>query len=171
MADERQREFDEQDSDLGLGTVAPSQIRRRILEKNGNFNVIRRGLSFWSSASIYHHLLNMSWSGFLGWAALAYLGLNLFFAAIYVVLDVHVGALAGGDSIEGVHRFLRAFYFSVETSSTIGYERARQRQWMRLCKRSIDPRLAVAWGSRTIVTTRPTRKPSSSRTANASTCD
>ncbi len=121
MADERKREMDVQDSDLGLGTVAPSQIRRRILERNGDFNVVRRGLSFWSSASIYHHLLRMTWSTFLGWAALAYLVLNLFFAAIYVALDVHAGALMGGDSVQGIHRFLRAFYFSVETASTIGY--------------------------------------------------
>ncbi len=121
MANERQREVDAQDSDLGLGTVAPNQIRRRILEKNGNFNVVRNGLSFWSSASVYHRLLNMKWPTFLGWAALGYLTLNLLFAAIYVALDVHVGALTGGDSVEGIHRFLRAFYFSVETSSTIGY--------------------------------------------------
>lgn len=112
---------DWQDSDLGLGTVAPSQIRRRILEKNGSFNVVRHGLNFWSSASLYHHLLNMTWPAFLGCAALAYLGLNLLFATIYVGLDVQVGALLGGDPAEGFHRFLRAFYFSVETSSTIGY--------------------------------------------------
>ncbi|HEX5133127.1 MAG TPA: ion channel [Candidatus Krumholzibacteria bacterium] len=121
MVDERQREADAQDSDLGLGTVAPSQIRRRILEKNGEFNVIRNGLSFWTSASVYHHLLNMKWPAFLAWASLGYLALNLVFAGIYTVLDVHVGALVGGDSVEGFHRFLRAFYFSVETSSTIGY--------------------------------------------------
>jgi len=121
MANEPQRESDAQDSDLGLGTVAPSQIRRRILEKNGNFNVVRHGLSFWSSASVYHHLLNMRWPVFLAWAALGYLGLNLLFAAVYAALDVHVGALLGGDSAEGFHRFMRAFYFSVETSSTIGY--------------------------------------------------
>jgi inward rectifier potassium channel len=121
MANERRREADAQDSDLGLGTVAPSQIRRRILEKNGNFNVVRHGLSFWSSASVYHHLLNMRWPVFLAWAALGYLGLNLLFAAVYAALDVHVGALLGGDSAEGFHRFMRAFYFSVETSSTIGY--------------------------------------------------
>ena len=46
MANERQRVADAQDSDLGLGTVAPNQIRRRILEKNGDFNVVRYGLSF-----------------------------------------------------------------------------------------------------------------------------
>jgi inward rectifier potassium channel len=104
-----------------LGTVASSQTRRRLLEKNGSFNVIPRGLSFWTSSSLYHHLLNLSWPAFLGWAALGYLGLNLFFAVIYVGLDVQVGALLGGGPAEGYHRFLRAFYFSVETSSTIGF--------------------------------------------------
>jgi len=121
MTDEKQREAEAQDADLGLGTVASSQTRRRLLEKDGSFNVVPRGLSFWSSSSLYHHLLNLSWPAFLGWAALGYLGLNLLFAAIYVGLDVHVGALLGGEPAEGFHRFLRAFYFSVQTASTIGY--------------------------------------------------
>lgn len=121
MVEEPQSESDAQNPDLGLGTVASSQARRRLLEKNGDFNVVRHGLSFWSSSSLYHHLLNLSWPAFLGWAALGYLGLNLFFAIIYVGLDVRVGALLGGGPAEGFHRFLRAFYFSVETSSTIGY--------------------------------------------------
>lgn len=121
MANEPPRGSDAQNADLGLGSVAPSQTRRRLLEKNGNFNVVRHGLNFWSSASVYHHLLNLNWPAFLGFAALGYLGLNLLFATIYVGIDVHVGALLGGEPAEGFHRFLRAFYFSVETSSTIGY--------------------------------------------------
>jgi len=121
MATRPQGTPEAQSADLGLGTVAPSQIRRRLLEKDGSFNVVRKGLNFWSSASLYHHLLNMSWSTFLGWAALAYLGLNCVFAAIYVGLDVQVHGLLGGEPAVGFHRFLRAFYFSVQTSSTIGY--------------------------------------------------
>lgn len=108
-------------TDLGLGTIAPSQTHRRLLEKDGRFNIVQRGLNFWSSASLYHHLLNLSWPAFLGWAALAYLGLNLVFAGIYDALDIQVGALMGDEPIDGIHRFLRAFYFSVQTSSTIGY--------------------------------------------------
>jgi inward rectifier potassium channel len=91
------------------------------LEKDGRFNVVRHGLSFWSSASLYHHLLNLSWPKFLAWAALAYLGLNMLFAGVYVALDVQVHALLGDEPVGGFHRFLRAFYFSVQTSSTIGY--------------------------------------------------
>ena len=121
MTSQPQRESEAQDADLGLGKVASSQIRRRLLEKNGNFNVVRRGLSFWSSASLYHHLLNLSWPAFLGWAALGYLGLNLLFATIYLGLDVRAGALLSGEPAVGIHRFLRAFYFSIETSSTIGF--------------------------------------------------
>ena len=120
MASQPPRRSDAQNADLGLGTLAPSQARGRLLEKNGNFNVVRHGLSFWNSASLYHHLLNMRWPTFLGWVALAYLGLNLFFATIYMELDVYVGALQG-EPATGFHRFLRAFYFSVQTSSTIGY--------------------------------------------------
>jgi inward rectifier potassium channel len=111
----------EQAPDLGLGKVAPSQTRGRLLEKDGSFNVVRRGDSFWSSANLYNHLLNLGWPAFLSWAALGYLGLNLVFAAIYTGLDLQFAALVGEGPATGFHRFLRAFYFSVQTSSTIGY--------------------------------------------------
>jgi len=121
MAEEARPTPAEQNPDLGLGNVAPSQTRRRLLEKDGSFNVVRRGDSFWSSANLYHHLLDLGWPAFLSWAALGYLALNLVFATIYTGLDLRFVALVGEGPATGFHRFLRAFYFSVQTSSTIGY--------------------------------------------------
>jgi inward rectifier potassium channel len=63
---------------------------------------------------IYHWLLALNWLSFSGFLLAAYLALNLFFAGLY---------LAGAPCIAGMppHSFSDAFFFSVETLSTVGY--------------------------------------------------
>ncbi len=105
--------------DLGFGSVVSRESRQRLLNRDGTFNVERRGLGFFSSFSLYHSLLTMSWSKFMLFGAGWYLSANAVFATIYVAL--------GEDSLHSdvtalaQHPWLRAFFFSVETLSTIGY--------------------------------------------------
>jgi len=47
--------------DLGFGSVVSQESRRRLVNRDGSFNVVRDGLPFWSSLSLYHALLNLSW--------------------------------------------------------------------------------------------------------------
>lgn len=105
--------------DLGFGAVVSRESHQRLLNRDGTFNVERKGLSFWSSFSLYHALLTMSWSHFLlvgiGW----YLVANTIFALAYVACGP--GSLASTAPGIEQHTFLRAFFFSVETLSTIGY--------------------------------------------------
>src|SRR6516164_10020175 len=63
---------------------------------------------------LYHNLLILPWPIFLVVLAFVYLGLNIFFALLY---------LLGGDAIANARpgAFSDAFFFSVETLSTIGY--------------------------------------------------
>ena len=63
---------------------------------------------------LYHNLLTLPWPIFLVFLSLVYLGLNVLFALLY---------LAGGDAIASARPgvFADAFFFSVETLSTIGY--------------------------------------------------
>ena len=63
---------------------------------------------------LYHNLLILPWPIFLVVLAFVYLGLNIFFALLY---------LLGGDAIANARpgAFADAFFFSVETLSTIGY--------------------------------------------------
>jgi inward rectifier potassium channel len=63
---------------------------------------------------LYHYLLQAPWSRLLGLIASTYLGLNTLFAGLY---------LLGGDAIAGAQpgSFRDAFFFSVQTFSTIGY--------------------------------------------------
>jgi len=63
---------------------------------------------------LYHNLLILPWPIFLVVLAFVYLGLNIFFVLLY---------LLGGDAIANARpgAFADAFFFSVETLSTIGY--------------------------------------------------
>ncbi len=103
--------------DLGFGAVVTRESRLRLLNRDGTFNVRRRGLGFFESLSAYHTLLTLSWPRFLLLVVAAYFAANLVFAAAYLLCGP--GALMGpmvGDS-----HLLQAFFFSVETIGTIGY--------------------------------------------------
>lgn len=105
--------------DLGFGSVVSRESHQRLLNRDGSFNVERRGLSFWSSFSLYHALLTMHWSQFFLVVSAWYLVANTLFALGFLACGP--GAL-GSDTV-GLekHTFLRAFFFSVQTLSTIGY--------------------------------------------------
>jgi inward rectifier potassium channel len=110
---------EEESRDLGFGAVVARESRDRLLNPDGSFNVARRGLGFWSALNAYHTLLTMSWPRFLGVAALVYTATNVVFAIGFL--------LCGADALNSVpeinldSRFLRAFFFSVDTLATIGY--------------------------------------------------
>lgn len=106
-------------SDLGFGSVVARESRRRLLNRDGTFNVRREGLRFWESLSAYHYLLTISWPKFFGIIVSAYLLANAMFAVIYVSLGDH--ALAGVHAKQIAGRFTEAFFFSVHTLATIGY--------------------------------------------------
>ncbi len=61
------RPISEQDlRDLGFGAVVSRESRERLLNRDGSFNVERKGLHFWSSFSAYHATLTMPWWQFFG---------------------------------------------------------------------------------------------------------
>lgn len=105
--------------DLGLGSVVTSESRERFLNRDGSFNVRRVGLPFFSSVNFYHLLLTISWRRFLGFAAAFYLGINIIFAALFLLCGVE--AIADTSTQPMPAGFWRAFFFSVETFATIGY--------------------------------------------------
>ncbi len=109
----------EEPRDFGFGSVVSGQTSERLLNRDGSFNVTRRGLGFGTSLSPYHSLLTMSWWRFLVLVILSYLLVNILFALGYMLCGP--GAISG--SLEGVGdgRFTTAFFFSVQTLCTIGY--------------------------------------------------
>jgi len=91
---------------------------RRIINRDGSFNVKRKGIT-WRDFHPYLHLINMRWPGFLATLFLGYVTVNTLFAAAYYQLPP--GQLQGVDAPDGLRRFLDVFFFSSHTLTTVGY--------------------------------------------------
>ena len=109
----------EEKGDLGFGAVVSTASRKRLLNPDGSFNVRRVGLPWSEAVSLYHSALTARWTAFFSWVVLIYLGINLFFAATYMLCGDAAIVGTGATSMGGP--FARAFFFSVETFATIGY--------------------------------------------------
>jgi len=90
----------------------------RAINKDGSFNVRRRGLHG-LAGSIYMQLVNLSWPRFWGLVALAFLAANIVFALVYVVLGSD--SLRAAEDDIGLGFFGKAFFFSLHTLTTVGY--------------------------------------------------
>ncbi len=104
--------------DLGFGTriVDP---KTRLLNRDGTFNVKRRGLSFFRGLHLYHVLISISTFRFIGIVFLAYFLINCLFAGIYLLIGVE--QLNGLKGLGYIDHFWEAFFFSAQTFTTVGY--------------------------------------------------
>ncbi|MEL6346754.1 MAG: ion channel [Myxococcota bacterium] len=84
--------------------------------RNGQLIYNATGLSYRWLGDLYHLFIRTSWGVLLGVSIGGYVGTNFFFALLY---------LLGGDCIDGAQPgdLTDAFWFSVQTLSTIGYGR------------------------------------------------
>jgi inward rectifier potassium channel len=105
-------------SDLGFGRVLSQQRELRLLNRDGSFNVQARGRGLHAFLA-YSNLVSTTWNRFFLFVAIVYLTLNGFFALLYVAVgsDGLVNTLNTGLNTP----FLKAFFFSIHTSATIGY--------------------------------------------------
>lgn len=103
--------------DPGLTQQYTGSLRRAI-NKDGTFNVERRGTG-WRDIHPYLFLISIPWPAFLSLVFAAYLAVNTIFAALYYSLGP--GHLLGGDAPDRLTRFLNAFFFSSHTLTTVGY--------------------------------------------------
>lgn len=88
---------------------------KRIINKDGSFNVIRIG----EKKSLFHNLVTMKWSTFALTILSFYVLLNIFFASLYLLIDYDgIGMTA---DFEVHNRFVVAFFFSAQTLTTVGY--------------------------------------------------
>ena len=108
---------EKENRDLGFGRVVSQESAQRLLNRDGSFNVRRTGLGFWRSLHAYQALLTMSGGRFAAIMLSSYIILNLLFALAFLA--------CGPQALQGDVRigtgFWRAFFFSVQTFSTIGY--------------------------------------------------
>jgi inward rectifier potassium channel len=108
---------EERDRDLGFGSVVSQQRHVRLLNRDGSFNVSRHQTL--TDSLSYYALLMMSWPKFLALVIASYGVINAIFAYLYVMCGPN--GLQPTASSELHSPFLRAFFFSIETFSTIGY--------------------------------------------------
>jgi inward rectifier potassium channel len=107
---------DDRDRDLGFGTVVANASHWRMLNRDGSFNAVRRGLGWRHLVNLYYSLLAMTWPRFFLLTTAAFLATNALFALAYLGL--------GSAALEGAFAdqpFRQAFFFSVHTLSTLGY--------------------------------------------------
>lgn len=105
------------ENDLGLGDKVARKPGTRLINNDGTFNVVRRGRSIFAP---YQNLVEMGWGRFLLLTVLAYILINVVFAIVFLLI--------GTDSLSNIsptdpfwYRFLGAFFFSVQTFTTVGY--------------------------------------------------
>lgn len=103
------------DNDLGFGNKIPT-TSGRLLRPDGSFNVQRRGLRAYTP---YQALVEMSWPKFLLLVFAFYLLVNAGFALGFCLIGLqHLVGIEAGSFLEG---FLQAFFFSIQTFTTVGY--------------------------------------------------
>ena len=105
-------------NDTGFGTNSANS-GGRFYNKDGSPNIRVHGVSFLKRISLYRSLQQMPRGKFLAIIFLSYLLINLLFTLIYLSLGSdHLGGI---DDTGALNKFWAAFFFSVQTISTVGY--------------------------------------------------
>ncbi len=105
--------------DPGFGEHIIGHSQSRLLNKDGTFNVKRKGLPFFQSINLYNTLLNMSWGRFYCSLIGLYILAITLFACGYFFLGEDALNKTGGISLKD--HFWASFFFSVHTITTVGY--------------------------------------------------
>jgi inward rectifier potassium channel len=102
----------------GFGMNA-SSYGGRFVNKSGTANVSKTGIRLLDSISWYHTMLNIPRWKFLFIIFVFYFIVNCFFAALYYIVGVE--NLNGITSVSSIDKFGQAFFFSIQTFTTVGY--------------------------------------------------
>ena len=94
-------------------------VGSRSLNKDGSFNVERRGLPPFRTYEAFHSLIKMSWTRFCLILLSCYVVLNILFAFLYLAAGIE--KLDGAVGISPFDKFMDAFFFSAQTFTTVGY--------------------------------------------------
>ena len=106
--------------DLGFGNK-DAERGGRFINKDGTFNVKRKGAPFAATFSPFHYFITISWFRVLTIILTGYFAINTFFAVLYYWTGIE--KLGGVDGETKVEKFLDAFFFSCQTFTTVGYGR------------------------------------------------
>lgn len=102
--------------DPGIGNSS-SQFAKRMINNDGSFNVIHLNKARRFSEA-YNFLITISWWQFFALSFLSYVLANIFFALVYLGIDINQIIASTGDFKTD---FINAFFFSSQTFTTLGY--------------------------------------------------
>lgn len=103
--------------DPGLGEKFGGRTKR-IINPDGSFNVKRTNTGY-SPRDVYHFLINLSWTKFFLLIFAGYFLINFVFGTIYYVIGVE--NLRNAIDKTPMQSYLNAYFFSVQTFTTVGY--------------------------------------------------
>lgn len=106
------------EAELGFGTKNYNESIR-FLNKDGSVNIRRKINDKHMGFDIYHYLITISWTKFIGLVLLSYILTNTLFALAYFVVGPE--KFGGMDAITDPEKFSHLFFFSAQTLTTVGY--------------------------------------------------
>lgn len=107
-------------SDLGFGDQI-SLRTKRLINKDGSFNVRRVGGGL-RDIHPYQFLIAINWWQFWALVAAVYVLVNASFAGLYVLIGVEqLSGLESTAQQSWLRQFAEAFFFSVQTFTSVGY--------------------------------------------------
>lgn len=115
----RKRGSEPEYKDLGFGTKVGYDVKR-LINKDGSFNVKRKGGGL-GAIHPYQLLLSLTWFEFFMVVLGFFILINSFFGLIYMAIGMENFTGGPGPGAGWLDYFGYAFYFSVQTFSTVGY--------------------------------------------------
>ena len=112
MTPQQQQSFDPGLTQKFQGTL------RRSIERDGSFNVHRKGVRF-RNVNLYLILIEMSWPWFIALTVAVYVVVNSVFACVYLLRGIE--HIQGALTKPPLSAFESAFFFSAHTLTTVGY--------------------------------------------------
>src|SRR5258708_2050327 len=108
----------QQDEDLGLGAKVIEENHARFVNRDGSLNVHKKGSLARGTFSLYHAILNTSWTRFYAGVLGFYLVANSLFALAYTAAGFKAFPQLLGLSFWD--RFEKLFFYSIQVLTTLG---------------------------------------------------
>src|SRR6516225_1873923 len=93
----------------------------RFINRDGSFNLTKKGWPFWERFSLYHRMIAMPLWRFISFIVLSFVIANLIFTGIYLLLGV--SEFTGMVAATKWAAYKEVYFFSTETFTTVGYGR------------------------------------------------
>lgn len=107
----------EENISTGFGSKLENE-GKRLLNKDGSFNIEKIGVPFLTRFSLFHSLISISVGYFILVLLAFFIVVNSFFAFLYLTVGIEHLGIQSGPFFEN---FLNAFFFSSQTLTTVGY--------------------------------------------------